>query len=283
MGTGKYDGPLTDKDAIRICSAAGIATITERLATFKEIRNSINIAIAEADKAAEDAVKADRYLFAAKMVKAACDGFVGVAGELTGGWGKVVKEAYKGSSSIAGTLTDSYLDGSLNAGKVAKTTATTAFSTLSGLKEVAKIGKWSNAELLSELNTAAKALKVPTQTIISGVSQSDKNLIRTMFVDLAGDIGALSADAAKSMSDSEIGKKAAERTGRFFSAGKEMANAGIAMYDALDAFRKNDSSEGVRSAEQSLKKQLAVVEKKLLDLQYLLDQCAKEPIHQLFV
>ncbi len=103
MGTASF-GQMQNPVAQRVCSAAGIATIKGKMTSLLDLRRSLIIAIADAEKAESDAKFWDAALLAAQLTKGTCDGIIGVLGEIAGPWGKVIKEGYKTTSGVAGDV-----------------------------------------------------------------------------------------------------------------------------------------------------------------------------------
>lgn len=98
---GSSIGIMQNRDAQRVCTAAGVATTKGKLTEMYKVRDSLRISINEADQALDDAKFADKLLLSAQLIKGICDGAIGVLGEISGPLGKTIKEGYKTTSGVA--------------------------------------------------------------------------------------------------------------------------------------------------------------------------------------
>ncbi|HET8699804.1 MAG TPA: hypothetical protein VFO94_20130, partial [Gammaproteobacteria bacterium] len=99
--TGPRPGPITDPQAVRTCTHAGISLVQGKLAALTDVEKGLVAADAELATAMDRKAVIDGALLGLKWTKAACDGFISIASEFAGPAGKVVAGGYKVGGSVA--------------------------------------------------------------------------------------------------------------------------------------------------------------------------------------
>jgi hypothetical protein len=252
-------GPIRNKDVVRICTLASIATAEQKLTTLRQLKRGLDMAIADLDKQKRAEQIANKGLLVARFAKATCDSFVALAAEMA----EVVlpEAAAKGAKAVA--------QGSKLASGIAETASTAASGGKVTADQLIGIGKAASAYAPGGDATKLiiKSTTVKVEVIHEAMNQRPEGVMKkaaSYLYDLHAKIGAL-AGLKKTAAFAKIAKEAFEYN----------ENLGKAFTAAIAA--NDETSQRYQSLKASLLTQARRLSKQIEHMEAFVQTCTPEP------
>jgi|KBSMisStandDraft_5_1062788.scaffolds.fasta_scaffold384544_2 hypothetical protein len=223
-------GPIRNQDAVRICTLANIAVTEEKLTTLRQLRNGLDMAIADLDRQKRKEQLANNGLLVLRFAKATCESFVELAGEMA----EVVlpKAAGEAAKGVAKT--------SKLVGSVAEAASTKAAGGEVGVEEITKIGKAAGGLGDTSTKLIIKSAAVKAEVIHDAMNQDHKGVLKkaaSYVYELHAELGKL-AGLKKTAAFAKIAKQAFEyneHLGKAFDAALKANEETLLRHQSLKA------------------------------------------------
>lgn len=173
-------GPISDPEARRVCSLAGIETARKKVFTLRQLRDGLDISIKDLEAQRRKDQIVNRALMVARFTKATCDTFISMAGAL----GKAFMP------KVAGDKVEKFAEGYAAIAPLVDAAATSAAG---GNADWVKAGATTVKEGVSVV-TENKGIEILTKStvvkveIIKGAMNHDQDGIIKSAVDYTYDL-----------------------------------------------------------------------------------------------
>lgn len=242
-------GAIYDPQSFQRCTLSGLSTMKGRLVKLGELKRGLETSMREVDGARTQMEVASAVLFGLKLVKASCDAFIGIGGELGGRPLKVVSGVYKAATPFAEN-TGKLIGGQrVGAGDWVKA-ATGGISAATGIVKGGPIAD------LVELK------KIQSDIIVDAVNGDTKSVLKGVFVDYLGKV--------TTMSFEYLGREA---TAKYVNVGREIAETGYKLAEAYEEYRGNSDTTMYDGSKRLFQSQLFKAQRQIDNLQSWVTSC----------
>lgn len=255
---------ITNPQAQRVCSLAGISVAQKQLVTFEELKKGIDVSLRDLDTQRKSEALVDKAFMVARFTKATCDAFIGMAAELSGSKAaKMVKGGYGIASNVAEASATAATGGKVDYGKAAT-------GILKGTAEI--VGAKGPGTALKGAGVTDKAAEYIVNStavkgdLVIGAMNADSKQIKKSAVEYGVELAKYTLD--------ELEKEQAKR---FVAIAKEAFDFNENIGDAIDDYYKSrdESIQRYFDLKTTLVRQARQVQKKIDDLKGFLDSCSR--------
>jgi hypothetical protein len=268
---------VTDQKSYQMCTLSGLATMSGKLSDLEDVRRGILISIKETKEAKTSLERWSAALFGAKMLKAACDGFISIAASFAGPQGKIISGAYQASTGLADAGTKAALGQQVDVTKMAINVAGGAATAVIGKKQMPYDrlknldGATDRLRALAEqkaknLDTLANLVstqKVKSEVVVDAVRADEKDLWKS-FEAYSWELSVLTADGAS------------ESLGKAVGGIKELVTFGKALKENLEEFKNDSDTKQFDGIVRNFEAQLLRINDKIGSLQTMMAACERE-------
>jgi hypothetical protein len=266
-------GPITNPAANRVCNLAGISAAKQQTLTFIRLKEGISLALRDLESQARRHEILANAGLVLKFTKATCDGFIGMAAEMTtfvpeALGGKVMQKqakaikAYYGMGSAAAEYGSTLVAGGNANG--AKAMAAIARNAADLIKPDSLQMAGDSAKFL------AKTTVIKTELIVGAMNGSGKGLRKS------------GAEYMAELTKFPLKALGSDRAAALVGIAKETFAYNDAINNAFDELlaTRIENKERYLSAKRMLVRQAAQFQKKIDELDAFLRDCADEPVSE---